>query len=68
MKLVARAFYDDFTTKGENQPKTGRSDNRGIVVVVLDALTRWVWLFHVLFLSVLANGEERTLLSLWGSE
>lgn len=43
VKLVARAFYDDFTTKGENQPKTGRSDNRGIVVVVLDALTRRQW-------------------------
>lgn len=43
VKLVARAFYDDFTTKGENQPKSGRSDNRGIVVVVLDALTRRQW-------------------------
>lgn len=41
MKLAARAFYDDITTKGENQPKTGRSDNRGIAVVVLDALTRF---------------------------
>lgn len=40
MKLAARAFYDDVTTKGENQPKMGRSDNRGIAVVVLDALTR----------------------------
>ncbi|THG01120.1 hypothetical protein TEA_025896 [Camellia sinensis var. sinensis] len=40
VKLAARAFYDDITTKGENQPKTGRSDNRGIAVVVLDALTR----------------------------
>ncbi|KAL0306963.1 UNVERIFIED_CONTAM: hypothetical protein Sradi_6113600 [Sesamum radiatum] len=39
VKLAARAFYDDITTKGENQPKTGRSDNRGIAVVVLDALT-----------------------------
>lgn len=41
MKLAARAFYDDITTKGDNQPKTGRSDNRGIAVVVLDALTRY---------------------------
>lgn len=40
VKLAARAFYDDITTKGENQPKTGRSDNRGIAVVILDALTR----------------------------
>ncbi|XP_057440209.1 uncharacterized protein LOC130732114 [Lotus japonicus] len=40
VKLAARAFYDDL-----NQPKSGRSDNRGIAVVVLDALTRrrqWV--------------------------
>lgn len=43
VKLAARAFYDDVTTKGENQPKTGRSDNRGIAVVVLDALTRRQW-------------------------
>lgn len=41
VKLAARAFYDDITTKGDNQPKTGRSDNRGIAVVVLDALTRY---------------------------
>ncbi|PNX89706.1 general transcription factor IIE subunit 1-like, partial [Trifolium pratense] len=39
VKLAARAFYDDLTSKGDNQPKTGRSDNRGIAVVVLDALT-----------------------------
>ncbi|XP_031502828.1 uncharacterized protein LOC116265952 [Nymphaea colorata] len=43
VRLVARAFYDDVTTKGDNQPKTGRSDNRGIAVVVLDALTRRQW-------------------------
>ncbi|KAM7278925.1 hypothetical protein ACFE04_006059 [Oxalis oulophora] len=43
VKLAARAFYDDVTTKGENQQKTGRSDNRGIAVVVLDALTRRQW-------------------------
>ncbi|KAI9156135.1 hypothetical protein LWI28_001120 [Acer negundo] len=42
VKLAARAFYDDIT-KGDNQPKTGRSDNRGIAVVVLDALTRRQW-------------------------
>lgn len=41
VKLSARAFYDDLTSKGDNQPKTGRSDNRGIAVVVLDALTRF---------------------------
>lgn len=41
VKLAARAFYDDITTKGDNQPKTGRADNRGIAVVVLDALTRY---------------------------
>ncbi|XP_078178945.1 uncharacterized protein LOC144573127 isoform X2 [Carex rostrata] len=43
VKLAARAFYDDITMKGDNQPKTGRSDNRGIAVVVLDALTRRQW-------------------------
>lgn len=43
VKLAARAFYDDIPAKGENQPKTGRSDNRGIAVVVLDALTRRQW-------------------------
>ncbi|KAK6934482.1 TFIIEalpha/SarR/Rpc3 HTH domain, partial [Dillenia turbinata] len=43
VKLAARAFYDDISTKGDNQPKTGRSDNRGLVVVVLDALTRRQW-------------------------
>ncbi|KAK9105591.1 hypothetical protein Scep_022435 [Stephania cephalantha] len=43
VKLAARAFYDDVTTKGDNQPKTGRSDNRGMAVVVLDALTRRQW-------------------------
>lgn len=40
MKLAARAFYDDISSKGDNQPKSGRSDNRGIAVVILDALTR----------------------------
>ncbi|KHN10420.1 Transcription initiation factor IIE subunit alpha [Glycine soja] len=43
IKLGARAFYDDLTSTGDNQPKTGRSDNRGIAVVVLDALTRRQW-------------------------
>ncbi|MQM05714.1 hypothetical protein Taro_038540 [Colocasia esculenta] len=43
VRLAARAFYDDFTTKGDNQLKTGRSDNRGMAVVVLDALTRRQW-------------------------
>lgn len=41
MKLTARAFYDDITTKGDNQPKPGRTDNKGLAVVVLDALTRY---------------------------
>ncbi|KAK8694321.1 hypothetical protein V6N13_071875 [Hibiscus sabdariffa] len=43
VKLAARAFYDDVTTKGDNQPKMGRGDSRGIAVVVLDALTRRQW-------------------------
>ncbi|XP_019451990.1 PREDICTED: transcription initiation factor IIE subunit alpha-like isoform X1 [Lupinus angustifolius] len=43
VKLAARAFYDDLPAKSENQPKTGRSDNRGIAVVILDALTRRQW-------------------------
>ncbi|RHN42063.1 putative transcription initiation factor IIE subunit alpha, TFIIEalpha/SarR/Rpc3 HTH [Medicago truncatula] len=43
VKLAARAFYDDPTSKGDDQPKTGRSDNRGIDVVILDALTRKQW-------------------------
>ena len=43
VRLAARAFYDDFSTKGDNQTKTGRSDNRGMSVVVLDALTRHQW-------------------------
>ncbi|XP_020261349.1 general transcription factor IIE subunit 1 isoform X2 [Asparagus officinalis] len=43
VRLAARAFYDDITMKGDNQPKTGRGDNRGMAVVVLDALTRRQW-------------------------
>ncbi|KAL3615244.1 hypothetical protein CASFOL_040905 [Castilleja foliolosa] len=42
VKVVARTFYDDIT-KGETQTKAGRSDNRGIAVVILDALTRRQW-------------------------
>lgn len=30
--------------KGDNQPKTGRGDNRGMAVVVLDTLTRKQWI------------------------
>lgn len=40
VKLAARAFYDDINMKGDNQQKTGRSDNRGMAVVILDALTK----------------------------
>jgi len=47
VKLAARAFYDDLTSKGENQPKSGRSDNRGIAVVILDALTRFAFTGNV---------------------
>ncbi|CAN8306368.1 unnamed protein product [Cochlearia groenlandica] len=43
VRLVARAFYDDYTTKSDNQHKSARSDNRGIAVVVLDALARRQW-------------------------
>ncbi|KAI5078595.1 hypothetical protein GOP47_0006266 [Adiantum capillus-veneris] len=44
VKLVARAFYDDdMNAKGANKPKTEKFDNRGIAVVVLDALTRRQW-------------------------
>jgi transcription initiation factor TFIIE subunit alpha len=41
VRLTARAFYDDISMKGDNQPKTSRGDNRGMAVVVLDALTRY---------------------------
>ncbi|KAG6528155.1 hypothetical protein ZIOFF_010304 [Zingiber officinale] len=43
VKLAARAFYDDVSLKGDNQPKNGRGDNRGMAVIVLDALTRRQW-------------------------
>jgi hypothetical protein len=43
VKLVARAFYDDdVNAKGANKPKPEKYDNRGIAVVVLDALTRYL--------------------------
>jgi hypothetical protein len=63
VKLAARAFYDDITTKGDNQPKTGRSDNRGIAVVVLDALTRFAASFKIVestfFLFLFVFGSTR---------
>jgi transcription initiation factor TFIIE subunit alpha len=34
--------------KGDNQPKTSRGDNRGMAVVVLDALTRYRNLYQEL--------------------
>ncbi|KAL2896027.1 Transcription initiation factor IIE subunit alpha [Bienertia sinuspersici] len=43
VKLTSRAFYHDISTKGDNQPKTSRGDNRGMAVVILDALTRRQW-------------------------
>ncbi|KAJ1295438.1 hypothetical protein BS78_01G224100 [Paspalum vaginatum] len=43
VRLAARAFYDDVSMKGDNQPKTSRGENRGMAVVVLDALTRRPW-------------------------
>jgi transcription initiation factor TFIIE subunit alpha len=44
VKLVARAFYDEeIPPKGANRSKSDKSDNRGIAVVVLDALTRRQW-------------------------
>ncbi|TVU30207.1 hypothetical protein EJB05_21817 [Eragrostis curvula] len=43
VKLAARAFYDNLSLKGDTQPKSFRGDNRGMAVVVLDALTRREW-------------------------
>lgn len=44
VKLVARAFYDEeIPAKGPNRSKSDKSDNKGIAVVVLDALTRRQW-------------------------
>jgi transcription initiation factor TFIIE subunit alpha len=41
---VARAFYDEeIPAKGPNRSKSDKSDNRGIAVVILDALTRRQW-------------------------
>ena len=43
VKLVARAFYDEeIPAKGPNRSKSDKSDNRGIAVVILDALTRFL--------------------------
>ncbi|KAG8089096.1 hypothetical protein GUJ93_ZPchr0011g28272 [Zizania palustris] len=43
VKMVARAFYEDISPKGDDRPKSSRGDSRGITVVVLDALTRTQW-------------------------
>ncbi|XP_022679046.1 general transcription factor IIE subunit 1 isoform X2 [Setaria italica] len=43
VRLTARAFYDDISMKGDNQPKSSRGDNRGVAVVILDALTKKQW-------------------------
>ncbi|MCL7038863.1 hypothetical protein MKW94_003351 [Papaver nudicaule] len=40
VKFAARAFFDDVSL---NQQKNGRSDNRGMAVVILDALTTRQW-------------------------
>ncbi|KAJ8434301.1 hypothetical protein Cgig2_009276 [Carnegiea gigantea] len=40
VKLTARAFYDDISTRGDNVPNNSRGYNRGMAVVILDALTR----------------------------
>ncbi|KAL5726069.1 hypothetical protein ACHQM5_009140 [Ranunculus cassubicifolius] len=42
VKLTGRAFYDDYSNKGD-QLKNGKIDNRGMAVVILDALTRRQW-------------------------
>lgn len=46
-------FQPGFSTmtslpKATTSPKTGRGDNRGMAVIVLDALTRWPPLLHFL--------------------
>ncbi len=42
---MARAFYDEeIPAKGPNRSKSDKSDNRGIAVVILDALTRFLFL------------------------
>ncbi|GBG71195.1 hypothetical protein CBR_g8498 [Chara braunii] len=44
VKLIARAFYDDeIPPRPANRPKSDKSDNKGIAVVILDALTRREW-------------------------
>jgi hypothetical protein len=53
VRLAARAFYDDISMKGDNQPKTSRGDNRGMAVVVLDALTRYCPMISVELLCLL---------------
>jgi transcription initiation factor TFIIE subunit alpha len=53
VRLVARAFYDDYTTKSDNQQKSARSDNRGIAAVVLDALARFVCISSIFILKSL---------------
>lgn len=55
VKMIAWAFYDDTTAEGDNQPKSGRSDNPDIVGVVLDALTRF---FTVFFHSNMCESND----------
>ncbi|KAJ4705786.1 general transcription factor IIE subunit 1 [Melia azedarach] len=44
VKLVVRAFYDlTIPAKRDDQAITAKSDNKGIAVVALDALTRRQW-------------------------
>ncbi|XP_010451328.1 PREDICTED: transcription initiation factor IIE subunit alpha-like [Camelina sativa] len=43
VKLVASAFYDNYTPESDKQQKSAKSDNKGIAVIVLNALTRWQW-------------------------
>ncbi|KAK7406070.1 hypothetical protein VNO78_07686 [Psophocarpus tetragonolobus] len=57
VKLTTKAFYDELMSKGENQPKSRRSENKGITVVILDALKRFV-LALVVCDFVLLIGEQ----------
>ncbi|EOA18730.1 hypothetical protein CARUB_v10007312mg [Capsella rubella] len=43
VKLVASAFYDNYTLESDKLQKSARSDNRGIAIVVLQTLTRRQW-------------------------
>ncbi|VVB12274.1 unnamed protein product [Arabis nemorensis] len=43
VRLIAMSFYDDYISKSNNQKKSATNDNRGIAVVVLNALTRRQW-------------------------